>query len=93
MSETRVNVYTGQGAHVGYFVNPVVKQFPEGEYQLQGVFYDSQGEKVVKMDINPEILPYEADLKEVQGAAHERIGRVYVQRGRQPVMMTGAALA
>ncbi|MBZ0189135.1 MAG: hypothetical protein K8F91_23020 [Candidatus Obscuribacterales bacterium] len=93
MSETRVNIYTPTGAHVGYFLNPVVKQFPEGEYELKGEFFDSQNQRVVKLDVNPEVLPYVADLKEITDVDADRIGRVYVQRGRQPVSMTGAVIA
>jgi len=38
MSDVKVNVYTSAGAHVGYFLNPHVQAFPEGDYELSGEF-------------------------------------------------------
>ena len=89
MTEARVNIYTPQGQFVGYFVNPIVKEFPEGDYEIKGEFFDSDGSRVAKLEFNPQVLPYTADLKEIPNLANERIYRVYVQRGRQPVTMTG----
>ena len=91
MSDVKVNVYTVVGTHVGYFLNPVVQTFPEGDYELSGHFYDTDGEPVPKLDFNPQSLPYVADLSALSGLAHSKIENVYVQRGRQPVRMSGNA--
>ena len=92
MSDVKVNIYTSGGDHVGYFLNPTVQAFPEGDYELRGQFFDSNGDRIFKLELNPEILPYTADLREVSESAHDKLHRVYVHRGRQPVMMTGSAL-
>jgi hypothetical protein len=89
MSEVKVNIYTPAGKHVGFFVNPKVKHYPEGDYDLKGEFFDSDGSRVMKLDFNPQALPYTADLSEVENIPDKKIFRVYVQRGRQPVHMTG----
>lgn len=89
MSEVKVNIYTPAGKHVGFFVNPIIKEFQEGDYELKGEFFDSEGLRVTKLDFNPQALPYTADLSQVENASDRKIYRVYVQRGRQPVHMTG----
>jgi len=91
MSDVKVNVYTTVGAHVGYFLNPNVQAFPEGDYELSGEFFDTDGTRIQKLDFNPQALPYVADLSSVNGVTHTKIEKVYVQRGRQPVRMTGSA--
>lgn len=89
--DVKVNVYLPNGNNVGYFLNPTVQAFPEGDYELSGEFYDSDGERIARLDFNPQALPYTADLSQVAGLPHARIENVYVQRGRQPVRMTGNA--
>jgi hypothetical protein len=91
MSDVKVNVYTTVGAHVGYFLNPHVQAFPEGDYELSGDFYDIDGQRLSKIEFNPQALPYVADISAVSGLAHKKLESVYVQRGRQPVRMTGNA--
>lgn len=93
MSDTKVNVYTPDGRHVGFFLNPKIQVFPEGDYELSGFFFDSDGEKLDKLDFNPQALPYTADISQVQGMPHSQLQNVYVQRGRQPVRMTGNAVS
>ena len=90
MSDVKVNIYTPAGAHVGYLLNPEVKAYPEGDFELSGIFYDSDNEQVPKLDINPEALPYIADTKPVEGCEHDKLYNVYVQRGRQPVRMSAS---
>ena len=46
MADVKVNVYTPAGRHVGYFLNPAIKSFPDGDYELNGEFYDVEGSKV-----------------------------------------------
>ena len=89
MSEIKVKIYTPAGLYVGYFLNPLIEQFPENEYEISGNFFDEKGDPSGKLDFNPEALPYTADMSEVQGSKHVRLVKVYVQRGRQPVRMTG----
>ncbi len=89
MSEAKVNIYTPAGKHVGYFLNPTVKTYAEGDYELKGEFFDSEGLRVTKLDFNPQALPYNADLSQLENLPDQKIYRVYVQRGRQPVHMTG----
>jgi hypothetical protein len=90
MSEVKVNIFGPQGQQVGYFINPTVDAFPEGDYEIEGRFFDSEGQPTVKIEFNPEAVPYVADLSAVKGVKHSRLERVFVQRGRQPVKMSGA---
>lgn len=92
-SSAKVKIYTPGNQYVGYFLNPEVEEFPENEYNLSGHFFDDQGKLVERLDFNPEALPYNADLSELAGAKHARLVRVYVQRGRQPVRMSGVGTA
>lgn len=89
MSELKVKIYTPAGQFVGFFLNPTVEKLPESEYEITGRFYDENGDAVGRVDFNPEALPYTADLSELKDVAHGRMVNVYVQRGRQPVRMTG----
>jgi hypothetical protein len=88
MADVKINLYTPAGKHVGWFVNPVIKSFPEGDYELQGTFFDSEGEAVVKLEFNPQVLPYNCDISPLS-ANHKKLTSCYVQRGRQPVLMSG----
>ncbi|MBS2004245.1 MAG: hypothetical protein JST44_22250 [Cyanobacteria bacterium SZAS LIN-5] len=89
MADVKVNIYTPSAQHVGYFLNPEIESFPDGDYEISGRFYDDLGEAVGKMEFNPEVLPYVADLSDVKDVAHKKLVRVYLQRGRQPIRMTG----
>jgi len=89
MSDVKVKVYTPGGQYVGYFLNPSINQFPEAEYEISGRFFEDTGVAIGKLDFNPQSVPYMADLSEVVGCAHGRLVNVYIQRGRQPVRMTG----
>jgi hypothetical protein len=86
MTEKKVNIYTPAGNHVGYFVNPQVECLGENDFEIKGEFFDNQGVRVLKLDFNPESLPYSADLAQ---SAQGQLKKVYVQRGRQPIVMTG----
>lgn len=89
MSDVKVKVYTPGGQYVGYFLNPSIEQFPEGEYEVSGKFFDDAGVAIIKLDFNPQSVPYAADMSELSGVPHKRLTNVYVQRGRQPVRMSG----
>ena len=89
MSDVKVHVHTQAGVHIGYFLNPKVAEFPGGDYEISGMFYNENGQPAGKQPFNPEALPYQADLSALAGHAHKKLVNVYVQRGRQPVLMTG----
>lgn len=85
----RVNVYTPQGQLVGYFSEPTIVEVHKDHFEISGFFYDSNGELVSKQGFNPEILPYEINVDLKNEGKSSKIGKVYVQRGRQPVLMSG----
>ncbi|HEY9677597.1 MAG TPA: hypothetical protein V6C76_06285 [Drouetiella sp.] len=89
MADVKVNIYTPSAQHVGYFLNPEIEAFPDGDYEISGRFFDDVGQPIGKMEFNPEVLPYIADLSDVAGVAHKKLVKVYLQRGRQPVRMSG----
>ncbi len=93
MADVKVNVYTPAGKHVGYYVNPQVKAHADGDYELSGEFFDASGEKPVRIDFNPQAMPYTADLGDLANKdskiAHRQLRAVYIQSGRQPVKMSG----
>ncbi len=93
MADAKLKIYTPAGLYVGYFLNPVVQQYPEAEYEITGKFFDENGVNTGKLEFNPEALPYFADLSECPGMGHTRLVKVYIQRGRQPVVMTGVGAA
>lgn len=89
MADVVVSVYTPTGVKVGYFKNPVIELFTADHYCLTGHFYDPDGELSDRIEFNPQVLPYLADLSELTDYNHRKVDQVYVQRGRQPVSMTG----
>jgi len=91
MAEVKINVYTPAGRHVGYFLNPAIKTYPEGDYELNGEFYDGDGNKITKLEFNPQTLPYSCDIGSLS-VSHKKLQSCYVQRGRQPVVMSGRGL-
>jgi hypothetical protein len=89
MSDVKIHIYTPTKQYVGYFLNPTIDQFPEGEYEISGRFFDENNTAATKLEFNPQSLPYTAELSESKGLAHAKLINVYIQRGRQPVRMTG----
>lgn len=94
MSENRVKVTTTSGQLIGYFVNPKVDNLCEGEWEISGRFVDEDGRPYEKVEFNPQAIPFLIDLTEISqyrqaGVLHNG----YVQRGRQPVQMTGVELS
>jgi hypothetical protein len=89
MSEIKVKIYTPAGKYLGYFLNPEIEKFPEFEYEITGRFFEETGQSTDKVEFNPESLPYTADLSELKDVPHARLINVYVQRGRQPVRISG----
>lgn len=89
MAEQAVNLYNPNGDKVGYIKNPTLEMLPEHHYEITGDFYSVDGERYAKVEFNPEVLPYTADISSVSKCGHEQLVRVYVMRGRQPVTVTG----
>ncbi|MDR3616265.1 MAG: hypothetical protein P4L53_22080 [Candidatus Obscuribacterales bacterium] len=89
MAETTVKIFTPARNYVGYFVNPKIDSFPDGEYEIEGRFFDAAGDVVGKIEYNPECLPYVAELDGIKEVKHTRLTNVYIQRGRNPIRMTG----
>ncbi len=84
----KVKVYNAAGEDLGYFLNPSISSFPDGDYELSGQFYGPSGELIKKLEFNPQSLPYNADASAVSKITHKKLYNMYVQRGRQPVTMT-----
>lgn len=89
MTEEIVNIYKSNGAMLGYFKDPQISQFGEDEYEIQGIFHNADGALANKMDFNPQSLPYWAEIKNINPVKHSQLTNVYVQRGRQPMVVTG----
>lgn len=89
MADVTITVYTPNGSKVGYYQNPKVEMLPEHHYQITGDFYDASGQLAGKAEFNPQVLPYNADISAVSKCSHQKLVGIYVQRGRQPVQMTG----
>lgn len=88
MSEVKLKVVNSQGNVVGYFVNFQIEQLTSVDYEIKGSFIDSEQIARDRIDFNPESLPYFVDLGPATNFAHKRLGAGFVQRGRQPVVMS-----
>jgi hypothetical protein len=91
MANSKVSVFKTNGQLFGYFLEPQVISYQQGEYEIRGKFFLPDDQPAKKLEFNPQVLPYQADLSELPNAQHKKIQLVYVQRGRQPVIMTGTA--
>lgn len=89
MTEKKAKVSTAVGQTIGYFVNPLVENLCEKDYEISGTFVDESGRPYEKIEFNPEVLPYIIDLSQLTELGFAQIQKAYVQRGRQPVRMTG----
>lgn len=89
MSDVKVRVSTAHGQTIGYFVNPKVTCLCEKDYEVSGTFVDEHGNAYEKVEFNPEVLPYIIDLSGLGLMSLKSLSNGYVQRGRQPVCMTG----
>ncbi len=89
MPDVIVPVYTWAGIKVGYFVNPKVERFAQDHYSICGHFCQPDGSLPDRIEFNPQVLPYRVDLSGLEEFQHAELSGVYVQRGRQPVAMTG----
>jgi len=89
MAEVKVEIRTANGQPVGSFKDPLIEMLPEHHYFITGKFYEPDGKAAERLDFNPQVLPYVADISAVSQCNHKKLVGVYVQRGRQPVRMTG----
>lgn len=89
MSDVRAKVSTKNGQVIGYFVNPKVEHLCADDWAIKGKFVDDEGRPYEKVEFNPQAIPYIIDLSDVPGAQVRCLSSGYVQRGRQPVEMTG----
>ena len=84
-----VHIYAPSGDRVGTFQNAAVTMAPDHHYVLRGRFLEADGTPAQRIEFNPEVLPYTADISGVSKCSHKKLVAVFVQRGRQPVEMTG----
>lgn len=89
MGDVKARVSTSQGQTIGYFHNPKVELLCERDFQISGDFRDEHGKRFDKIEFNPEVVPYMVDLSEMSLMNLKSLVKVYVQRGRQPIRMTG----
>ena len=87
MSDVKARVSTILGQTIGFYVNPKVQHLCENDYEISGKFVDENGQAFEKVEFNPEVLPYVIDLS-ASSLGIRTLERAYVQRGRQPVVMT-----
>lgn len=90
MADVIVEIFTPSGAKVGEFVNPTITVFSGHHYSISGKFCDAEGAFPDKIEFNPQVLPYTADISGTSQCPHTKLVNVYVQRGRQPMEMTGS---
>lgn len=86
---TIVKVFTPAGKHVGQFETPGVDMDPEHHYEIWGYFTDGDGRPFEKVEFNPQVLPYVVDISPITKCKHKMLVQAYIQRGRQPVRLTG----
>lgn len=89
MAEVVVEIRTPNGQKVGLFKSPTVEMLPAHHYFITGRFFEPDGTAAARVEFNPQVLPYEADISAVTRCEHKKLVGVYVQKGRQPVRMVG----
>jgi hypothetical protein len=89
MGDVKAKVSTPLGDTIGFFVNPKVVNLASSDFEISGTFVDEEGRPFERIEFNPEIVPYTVDLSCLSFISLKSLVRTYVQRGRQPVVMTG----
>lgn len=92
MSTYKIEIYNSDGSILGHILSPELNVFSLKEYEIKGVFYDTSGNCVTKVDFNPEAIPYCANLQDLPNCPHKYLTRVYIQKGRQPIVITGQGI-
>lgn len=90
MADKSIKVYLPSGKVVGTFQNAELVMYPEHHYEVRGTFVPASGVSVDKVDFNPQVLPYTIDITGMTRCKHNVLRMGYIQRGRQPVMMTAS---
>jgi hypothetical protein len=85
MSDAKVKIFKSNGELIGYFEEPKIISYSQGEYEISGQFFLQNGEPAKKLEFNPQAMPYIAELNNVASVPHKKLGFVYVQSGRQPM--------
>src|SRR5277367_4905493 len=85
MADAKVKIFKSSGELIGYFEEPKIQAYSQGEYEISGQFFLQNGELATKLEFNPQALPYVAEMVNVPNVAHKKLGFVYVQSGRQPI--------
>lgn len=91
MSDVKARVTTINGQFIGYFVDLKLVCLCQNDFEISGTFLNESGQPYDRIEFNPEVLPYLIDLSQVPGAPHKSLRNGFVQRGRQPVVMTAVA--
>lgn len=89
MSDVKARVSTAQGQTIGFFINPKVENLCLNDFEISGTFVDEAGHPFDRVEFNPEVIPYIIDLSQLSLISLKCLVKAYVQRGRQPVVMTG----
>jgi hypothetical protein len=84
----KITVYKSNGSLLGYFRQVQLDRFGKNEYAIKGIFYTADGTVPEKVNFNPQSCPYSGIAEEIAEAAHKQLTNIYIQRGRQPVIMT-----
>lgn len=92
MSDVKARVTTSSGQLIGYFVDFKVVCLCGNDYEIRGTFVDEFGRTYEKIEFNPQVLPYNVDLSQSRDSNVKVLSQGYVQRGRQPVVMTFSKL-
>jgi hypothetical protein len=88
MDSQKIAIYKSNGSPLGYFCQVQVKRFGQDEYSIEGIFYAADGSIPDKMEFNPQALPYWGTVEEGLNINHKNLTNIYIQHGRQPVVMT-----
>jgi len=93
MADPKVKIFKSNGELIGYFEEPQIRTYSQGEYEISGQFFLQSGDLATKLDFNPQALPYVAELVGLPDIPHKKLGFVYVQSGRQPVRFSAVVNA
>ncbi len=88
-NDSKIPVYSLDNSLLGYLLNYEIENFQDVDIKLTGDYIDKNNSQPVKLDFNPEVLPYWLDITDLKLSKFSKVVNVYVQRGRQPVIFSG----
>ena len=88
MTQKNISIYKINGTLLGYFDQAKVSRFGEDEYAIQGPFYGPDGSVLAKLEFNPQSLPHWGQVESSSDIKHKQLTNIYIQRGRQPILVT-----